>query len=380
MIYDRNRLSWRLLMGAVTLTTLTVAAWAAPATAVYGGENAATQGNWIGVYGSNGYLIANGPAQVPTFGTVSVTGAMPYTWAPNTSDVRALISDPQDNPTLGRIASAFTQYQSKGFTINFTTVNGITEAVVLYMLDWVHAARTQVVTIRDASTNALLDQRTFSNFSNGVYEGWYISGNVTIAVTPVGYSMPAVSGVFFGLGSAPPQPNNTQSSAAYQGVDLTTQGNWKGVYGAHGYMIANNGSMPPSYATADVNMTTGDGTFFTYTWGAGAYLTDVRALQTNSGRIASEYTNYQSKSFNINVNINDGGTHSVALYMLDWDTTTRVETVTIRDLSTGTLLDTRVFNNFHNGVYALWNIKGNVVMTVQASDSTSPSVSGVFFN
>jgi hypothetical protein len=137
-------------------------------------------------------------------------------------------------------------------------------------------------------------------------------------------------------------------------------------------MIANNGALPPTYATADVG---GDPTFFAYTWGAGAYLTDPRALQTSSGRIASEYTNYQSKSFNVDININDGGTHTIALYMLDWDTpNTRLQSVTIRDLSTGTLLDSRIFNNFHNGVYALW------VITVQASDSTTPSVSGVFFN
>ena len=172
----------------------------------------------------------------------------------------------------------------------------------------------------------------------------------------------------------------TGSGACFLGFDTTTQGSWKIFYGANGYFIANDGSMAPTYATASVG---GDPTAFTYTWGAGAYLTDPRALQIGNsatGRIASEYTNYQSKSFNINVNINDGGTHPVALYMLDWDSTTRSQVVTIRDLSTGTLLDTRVISNFHNGVYASWNISGNVVITVQATGYTTPTVSGVFFN
>lgn len=161
----------------------------------------------------------------------------------------------------------------------------------------------------------------------------------------------------------------------FKGTDQTTQGSWGGVYGAQGYMIANGGSMTPAYATASVSGN------FNYTW---AGLTpDVRALQTAPGstnRIASTYTQYQSKSFYINVNINDGGTHTVALYMLDWDTTTRTQTITIQDLSTNTVLDVRTFSGFHNGVYAKWDIKGNVVITVAPMDYNIPVVSGVFFN
>jgi hypothetical protein len=260
-----------------------------------------------------------------------------------------------------------------------------------------------VVTITDASTNAVLDSgpRTFSNFHNGVYIGYLISGNVTITVTPVGHGAPAVSGVFFGINRNVPMavdatPSRVTATAAHThirsnvisnpggasfiGFDTTTQGNWKSTYGANGYFIANDGSLAPTYATSKVD---GDPNVFAYTWGSGAYLTDIRALQIGNsptGRIASEYTNYQTKSFTINVNINDGGTHSISLYLLDWDTTTRSEVITIRDLSTGTLLDTRVISNFHNGVYASWNISGNVVITVQPTGYTTPSVSGVFFN
>ena len=105
MTYERNKRASRVLMGAMMFTTLTAAAWAAPATAIYAGENAGTQGNWIGTYGSDGYLIANGAAQNPKFGSVSVTGAQTFTWGAGAylTDPRALQADPQDNPVLSRI-------------------------------------------------------------------------------------------------------------------------------------------------------------------------------------------------------------------------------------------------------------------------------------
>ena len=174
-----------------------------------------------------------------------------------------------------------------------------------------------------------------------------------------------------GLGSP---KNSSQSSAAFLGTDTTTGGAWKGKYGANGYLIANDGSKTPTFATANV---TND---FPYTWAA--QTSDPRALQSGSGSqgIASAYTNYQSKSLNINVNILDRSARVIALYLLDWDTSSRTQTVTITDLNTNTVLDTRIFSNFHNGQYASWNIKGNVVITVTPSGFNSPVVSGIFFN
>ena len=101
----------------------------------------------------------------------------------------------QTSPTATtRIASAFTQYQSASFTIN---VNGPTQRVSLYFLDWDNAGRTETITIRDLTTNAILDTRTVSGFQGGQYLSWLISGNVVIRVTPVGASSPVVSGIFF---------------------------------------------------------------------------------------------------------------------------------------------------------------------------------------
>ena len=383
MISKRNNLIPRLLMGATVLSIImTASMYGGPTLAIYGFEDPFTQGSWLGNYGANGYMISNGPSQNAAFGTSSVTGGFSYSWASNTADPRALISDPQDKPPLTRIASAYTNYQSKSFTINYTSVDSIPEVVSLYLLDWdTNNTRSEMVTVKDASTGAVLDQRTFSNFKNGKYEVYLIVGNVTITVTPVSGYTPVVSGVFFGFGVNPPPPNTSPSSASYQGFDGVTNGNWPGVYGSQGYSIASNGSSAPTFATYSV---TGTPAFSPFLWNG--MTSDVRALLRSGGspsnRIAAAFTNYQSQSFSINVNISPASaTHTVTLYLLDWDTSnTRVESVLITDLSTGQMLDMRTFSNFSGGRYVQWKIKGNVVMTIIPSGSSSPVVSGIFFD
>ena len=165
------------------------------------------------------------------------------------------------------------------------------------------------------------------------------------------------------------------SCATFAGLDSATQGAWIGKYGTAGYMIANGASKTPTYAFPTI---TGG---FTYTWSTLA--NDARALQNSAGSsvgIASAYTNYTGSSINVNVNGGNTGTHQVALYLLDWDTTTRSQTITVMDAITNAVLDTQTVSGFHNGVYAVWNVGGNVIIKVTPSAGNSPVVSGVFFN
>jgi hypothetical protein len=105
----------------------------------------------------------------------------------------------------------------------------------------------------------------------------------------------------------------------------------------------------------------------------------VRALQVYAGagqRIASCY--YAASSFTIDVNITDGNTHRVALYLLDWDTTARVENISIVDAATNAFLDMETYAGFDNGEYATWNIKGHVHIQVTRTAGGNAVVSGIF--
>src|SRR4051794_13624189 len=69
---------------------------AAPAAAVasFVGTDATTGGNWTSAYGADGYQIVGGQTALPSYATLTPSGAATYAWAPTTSDGRALLQGP----------------------------------------------------------------------------------------------------------------------------------------------------------------------------------------------------------------------------------------------------------------------------------------------
>jgi hypothetical protein len=129
---------------------------------------------------------------------VSVVGAIPFTWSGQTFDPKALQISP--GSAVG-IASAFTQYQSSGFSISVHILNN-GERLTLYFLDWDNEGRSESITITDLSTGTVLNTRTISNFQNGLYVSWLLgefqgTSDIVITIQPIGATSPVVSGIFF---------------------------------------------------------------------------------------------------------------------------------------------------------------------------------------
>src|SRR5262249_17980127 len=103
-----------------------------------------------------------------------------------------------------------------------------------------------------------------------------------------------------------------------------------------------------------------------------------------TGRIAASWVS--NTSFTVNVNITDGQTHQLALYLLDWDQNgARSERVDVLDAATGSVLSTQNVSGFQKGEYLAWNISGNVVIRVSNLNnpnnlSTNAVISGLFFD
>ncbi len=135
------------------------------------------------------------------------------------------------------------------------------------------------------------------------------------------------------------------ASASFVATDTSTEGSWRNAYGADGHDIAGDTSAAnpklPSYATLGITGAS------IYTWTTST--TDVRALQNaaNTGRIAAAW--YSSTSMSFNLNLNDGQSHEVSLYAVDWDNNGRSEEVQIIDPTTGKVLDTEAIGHFQNG-------------------------------
>jgi hypothetical protein len=184
------------------------------------------------------------------------------------------------------------------------------------------------------------------------------------AKNSVGSTVQNFTLVIYAAGGAP--------AATFVGQDTTTEGNWQGRYGSDGYSLANiTPQVIPSYATFAV------ANQINYTWDADP--SDPRALEIpgSSNRYAATW--YSNASFTLNVNLTDSNTHLFALYAVDWDYEGRSETVTIQDANTGAILDSETISNFSSGVYLVWNLTGNVQITVVPTGEPNGVISGAFF-
>ena len=337
-------------------------------------SDATTQGSWKQAYGANGYNISQdasaGNPTVPAYATVTFNSAENYTWNPSTSNVRALQKS-AGNAT-DRIAG--TWYSADTFSIDVQIHDGQTHQVALYALDWSSLVRSESIEVIDDATGIVLDTRSIANFHNGVYQVWEISGSVTFKITNtnVGDSTNAVlSGLFFG--GTP----TLGSQATFLNQDATTGGDWKGTYGADGFNLSRDTSVGnptvPAYAAVAVQNASST------VWNGSTANPNalLKAAAGTTDRLAATW--YSNSSFSMDVQINDGKAHQVALYAVDWDHANRTETIQVIDSNTGTVLDTQSLANFQNGVYLAWNISGNVTFKVTNTGNTNAVLSGLFF-
>ena len=354
---------------SVQLTGTGAAASVATATASYLGSDPTTQGTWTGKYGNDGQILANSTQNPPTsYAEVTPSDNSNFTFETTTTDPRAL---QVTNGSSSRIASVY--YSASSFTLDVNLTDGNVHKVSLYLCDWNSYSRAETISILDAGTSDVLDTQSFASFSGGIWAPWTIKGHVKIVVTYTAGDNAVINGIFFDTPGTLTHPTAT-ATASYIGSDATTQGTWTGKYGNDGQILANSTHNPPtSYAV----VTPSGNSNFTFT----TTTADPRALQVTSGsssRIASVY--YSATSFTFDVNLTDGNPHKVSLYLCDWNSYSRAETISILDAGTSNVLDTQSFTSFTGGVWAPWNIKGHVKIVVTYTAGDNAVVNGILFN
>jgi hypothetical protein len=202
-------------------------------------------------------------------------------------------------------------------------------------------------------------------------------------------------------------------SASFVKQDTTTQGTWKGVYGADGYWIpndvpayasltnlcwgANFNHVPgvsdivklPSYAEVNDAHQLYDTNDVTSVADTVITLVDptsnVTALQHpwDGDRIASRWYRSSPEGTVFDINFVDGATHRLAMYCLDWKGTATdgvAQSVTVMDAVNKTVFDTRTVTAFQNGIWLVWDIKGHVQIRVTGTGTgLNAYVHGLFF-
>ena len=221
----------------------------------------------------------------------------------------------------------------------------------------------------------MLDSRSVANFSNGIYLVWNVSGHVKVTITASSELNAVISGVFFGENSATTNPGNT---AKFARTDTMTQGTWKGVYGLDGYSVADaTPSSIPGYAQFTPQNEA------VWMWpGSGSDVRNPELPGSTAGttRQASCWFSDSGSTFDLDVNLTDAQVHQFELYLLDWDSQGRAETIQIVDAVSNTVLDTRTVTNFTQGIYYIWNISGHVKINITRTAGPNGVASAAFFN
>jgi Bacterial Ig domain len=176
--------------------------------------------------------------------------------------------------------------------------------------------------------------------------------------------------------SPPPPPSG--NSVTYLTTDTTTLGNWKGVYGQDGNVIAQSSVVNPPYSNfgtaGNINLALLDDN-----------ATDARAplkqqpRYSPTERVESYFHTLSSMDFLVNTS--DGRAHRIALYLCDYERSGRSVTVQGLDSGTGAVLDTRSLTNYQGGVYLVYNYSGNVTFRIINNNGGTPTgaMSGFFW-
>ena len=171
------------------------------ASAIFMKLDTTTSGNWPGVYGSQGFFLFGGSntapsyCQVPSGAQVSFNSrSQPTVWAASTTDPRAC----PISAASGAARYAGCWWTWSNITINVNVTDGGTHRIALYALDWNNYGWTGTFEILDHVSQVVLSSQTLSNYGNGVYAIWAITGNVDIVINRIASSNnPAsLSGLF----------------------------------------------------------------------------------------------------------------------------------------------------------------------------------------
>jgi len=160
-----------------------------PAQVVFHGMDTNTQGNWRGVYGSDGFEIISDAIAWPVAAEVNPSNHTEYVWDYLTSDTRAL----QRGQGAGRTAACW--YDAQSFTVDANLTDGRWHQLALYLLDWDARSRVEDIELVDGFTRQSLDRKTVTDFAGGVYLLWDVRGSVRIKFTAQ-QDTPVVSGLF----------------------------------------------------------------------------------------------------------------------------------------------------------------------------------------
>ena len=158
------------------------------------GADAFTQGNWVGVYGSKGYLLAaytstqQNVESLPAGVTIvnSYNQGTIGSYGPSGADPANSTLAPE-NPDGGpRSVGCYYSNYSPTFSLDIIMATEQVYMLTVYFIDWDHRGRQQIVSLMDYETkNVIAPTQFLDAFTSGVYLSYTYSKSARIRVSSV---------------------------------------------------------------------------------------------------------------------------------------------------------------------------------------------------
>ena len=206
-------------------------------TAQFYGTDTTTRGHWHDgtganrVYGNDGYWIIKDPSpgpwmSMPAYATAvaPVNNSLTYAGTDQGEDARYLLKPGSSTHENG------IWYQNAGsvFTFDVALTAGKMCNVAVYCWDWDGSSHGLQIDVLDGDTSVVLNTQSVSDYGNGKYFVWVVSGHLKFRVSGLSSARPFASGLFF---DPPPYPGlvnlpatNVLSTTAYLNGNLTSTG------------------------------------------------------------------------------------------------------------------------------------------------------------
>ena len=176
-------------------------------------EDAATHGNWGGVYGRDGYVLfdydgmGNNRRRLPSY-AIAVEAAsfrktgncMHAQIVPATQDHRALAGDENNvgSRSVGQLYTNAPQACWETMTVDVTVAASSKYQIALYFLDWDEVGRRQAIEIFDLDTlKRITEVRLVQDFSKGKYMVYQCDRSIRVRINQVRGKNAVLNGMFF---------------------------------------------------------------------------------------------------------------------------------------------------------------------------------------
>ncbi len=328
-------------------------------------------GDWKGRYGTQGAVVATDTPALPEVSGVTSLTLSPVSAGAARVTPASLLRDTTGPGDFGTRVDTF-NFADESYEIGITLAPGETRRFTLYMADLGtnrRTARTQRVEMVDAETGKVLDSTTVSDFRNGTYLTYTVSGDVIVRVTSVRGPNAILNGFFF---------DGAPSGAVVEvSRDTTTSGDWSSQYGSQGAVVFGDASVTPQGITIEpVNAATVVARSTTRTIRGPL----ERLTQPGRGIIA-----YLSSPVSFDVRITNANTtpQRTTLYFHDDSRRGIGRAVRVEVFGPdGQFAYSRDITNFRSGQYVTLDLPASGTSTIRVTRlaGTSATLSGIFFD